>query len=99
MRLVKFKCTDYKSIRSIEPCWLAQDLTTFAGKNESGKTTALEAMSDFDKNVDSIREEAVPLEDSDLRPCLVFWFTPSKEVWDEMFASIGIQPNKNCERY
>lgn len=99
MRLVKFKCTNYKSIKSIDPCWLADDLTTFAGKNESGKTTALEAMSDFDKDIERIREEAVPLEDADLNPCLEFWFSPPDEVWAEMFESAGIKPNADCEEY
>lgn len=48
MELKKFRIQNYKSIVDTE-CHINQNLTIFAGMNESGKTSILEAIRDFDR--------------------------------------------------
>ncbi len=43
MKIKKFRIKNYKSIVNSGDCYLEKDLTIFAGKNESGKTSILEA--------------------------------------------------------
>ncbi len=99
MRLKKFQVDDYKSIKSFDPCWLAADITIFAGKNESGKTAALQALSDFDPKTKSLREDAVPLEDESLEPALQLWFDIPKTLRSQIFEGTGIVLNKDCNDY
>jgi AAA15 family ATPase/GTPase len=51
----KFRIKNYKSIMDSGDCYLTDGITVLAGKNESGKTSILEALSDFD-SANSIRE-------------------------------------------
>ena len=55
MKLNKFRIQNYKSIVDTGICYLSQDLTIMAGMNESGKSSVLEAIRDFDtdRNIDS----------------------------------------------
>ena len=50
MKLNKFRIQNYKSIVDTGICYLNQDLTIMAGMNESGKSSILEAIRDFDVN-------------------------------------------------
>lgn len=99
MRLIKFQIEDYKSITSNAPCWLANDITILAGKNESGKTTILEALNDFEKTCDSLDEETLSLESIEKEPTLELWFEPTDELWNTIFEDIGINPTSECEEY
>ncbi|MCB9982272.1 MAG: AAA family ATPase [Rhodospirillales bacterium] len=99
MRLKKFQVQDFKSMKTFDPCWLANDITILAGKNESGKTAALEALSDFDFEKDQIREEAMPLENEDVSPKIQLWFEITDEEWADLFEDIGFTLDKECKEY
>lgn len=47
MKLKSFRVKNFKSVADSEECDLASDVTVLAGKNESGKTSVLEALSKF----------------------------------------------------
>jgi len=61
MKLIKFSIQNYKSVKDTGWCWLASDLTILAGKNESGKSAILEALQDFNVDVEKIPDEAIPV--------------------------------------
>lgn len=61
MKLIKFRIKNYKSIVDSGDCYFSEKLTILAGKNESGKTSVLEALEDFHQDK-TIREEAKPIE-------------------------------------
>lgn len=46
MKFVKFRVHNYKAIIDSGDCYLSEKLTILAGKNESGKTSILEALED-----------------------------------------------------
>lgn len=60
MIIKKFRIKNYKSIIDSGDCYLENNLTIFAGKNACGKTTILEALSDFsaDKEI-SIKAKSI----------------------------------------
>lgn len=64
MKLIKFRIQRYKSIKDSGWCWLASDITTLAGKNESGKSAILEGLRDFELDVETWPDGAVPIDDS-----------------------------------
>ncbi len=61
MTLIKFRIKHYKSIVDSGDCYFSDKLTILAGKNESGKTSVLEALEDFHQDR-TIRDEAKPIE-------------------------------------
>ena len=63
MKLEKFRIKNYKSIIDSGDCYLTDTITIFAGKNESGKTSILEALEDFDTDK-KIRESSRPIKNS-----------------------------------
>lgn len=89
MKLIKFRIQHCKSIRDSGWCWMASDLTTLAGKNESGKSAVLEALRDFDTDVESIPAGAMPLDDSG-EPMIELCFKPDKSELDEIASESGV---------
>ncbi|MBS1801415.1 MAG: AAA family ATPase [Acidobacteria bacterium] len=61
MKITKFRIKNYKSIIDSGDCYFSDKLTILAGKNESGKTSILEALEDFDEDR-TLRDEAKPIE-------------------------------------
>lgn len=70
MKPIKFRIKNFKSIEDSGDCYFDDELTIFAGKNESGKSTILDALAMFDErnkinnstpidNPDSISEISV----------------------------------------
>ncbi len=57
MRIKKFRIKNYKSIIDSGDCYMDDFVTILAGKNESGKTSILEALEDFNDEKE-IRKEA-----------------------------------------
>jgi predicted ATP-dependent endonuclease of OLD family len=59
MKLKKFRIKNYKSIENSGFCWLSPDdnILVLAGQNESGKSSILQALKDFDNN--ELREGAL----------------------------------------
>jgi len=89
MKLIKFRIHNYKSIKDTGWCWLASDLTMLAGKNESGKSAILEALRDFNTDVDKIPDEALPLEDNS-EPLVEMCFEVTKPMLDEIAQETGV---------
>lgn len=85
MKLTKFRIQSYKSIQDSGYCWLASDLTTLAGKNESGKTAVLEALRDFNTDVKTIPDQALPLSNNG-QPVLEMCFQVDKATLDQIAA-------------
>jgi len=83
MKLKKFRIKNYKSIIDSGYCDLARDFTILVGKNESGKTAILEALRDFDKELDEISENAFPIDENCGEPSIEMCF---EIVRDEMLS-------------
>jgi len=79
MELVKFRIHNYKSIKDSGDCYLSKKLTIFAGKNESGKTSILEALEDCHED-NIIRETAKPIEGDELPYIDLFFKLPKNEI-------------------
>ena len=67
MKIVSFRINHYKSINDTGLCYLAEGVTILAGRNESGKTSILEALEDFGVGR-SIRQKAIPIHDDNAMP-------------------------------
>ena len=94
MKLIKLRIQNYKSIKDTDWCWLASDLTMLAGKNESGKSAILEALRDFDTDVEKIPDEAVPLDEggeSIIKMC----FEVEKPTLDKIAQETGVTIGKD----
>jgi len=87
MKLKKFKITNYKSITDSGDCYLTDTITILAGKNESGKTSILEALEDFDTDK-KIRESAKPIKSPESVPEISITFTVEKDTITEIFEEI-----------
>lgn len=87
MKLKKFKITNYKSITDSGDCYLTDTITILAGKNESGKTSILEALEDFDTDK-KIRESAKPIKSPESVPEISITFTVEKDTIKEILEEI-----------
>ncbi|MFA5109335.1 MAG: AAA family ATPase [Patescibacteria group bacterium] len=87
MKLKKFKITNYKSITDSGDCYLTDTITILAGKNESGKTSILEALEDFDTDK-KIRESAKPIKSPESIPQISITFIVEKDTIKEIFEEI-----------
>ena len=88
MKLKKFRIKNYKSIIDSGDCYLTDTITILAGKNETGKTSILEALEDFDTRK-RIREEAKPFNLS-AKPEISVTFIIEKDAMKEIWGKIGI---------
>ena len=68
---------------------MTDTVTILAGKNESGKTSILEALEDFDTEAE-IRAEAKPIKQKDAVPEVSITFEVDKNSLKEIFGKIGI---------
>ncbi|MBI3627515.1 MAG: AAA family ATPase [Candidatus Sungbacteria bacterium] len=87
MKLKKFKIKNYKSIVDSGDCYLTDTITILAGKNESGKTSILEALQDFDTD-EKIRESAKPIKSPEAVPEISITFVVEKETLKEILEEI-----------
>jgi len=90
MIIKKFRVKNYKSIVDSGDCYLEDNLTIFAGKNECGKTSLLEALESFNVE-DTINETAKPLSNGELIPEIIVTFTAFAEEINEYFEDYGIE--------
>jgi hypothetical protein len=67
VKVSKFRIKNYKSIIDTGDCYLEESITILVGKNESGKTSILEALEDFDTGR-KIREAAKPIKSPEAMP-------------------------------
>ena len=73
MKPNKFRIQNYKSIVDTGICYLSQDLTIMAGMNESGKSSVLEAIRDFDTDRD-IDSDAIRVKEDTGDPLVTLYF-------------------------
>mgnify|MGYP000882384567 FL=1 len=87
MKLKKFRIKNYRSIIDSGDCYLTDTITILAGKNESGKTSILEALEDFDTD-NKIREAARPIKSPDMIPEISITFIIDKDTIKEILEEI-----------
>jgi len=87
MKLKKFRVKNFKSISDSGDCYLTDTITILAGKNESGKTSILEALEDFDTD-NKIREAAKPIKSPDAVPEISITFTIEKDTIKKILEEI-----------
>lgn len=89
MKIKKFRIWNYKSIVDSGDCWPSTTVTIFAGKNESGKTSILEALEDFGRGK-TIRENAKPIQgENGKSPKISVTFEVLRDVVLEILETIG----------
>lgn len=93
MEIKKFRIRNYKSIIDSGDCYPSKQITIFAGKNEAGKTSILEALEDFGTDR-QIRESAVRIENKSVKPEISMTFIASEEEILRVCDSAGHKPMK-----
>jgi len=88
MKLKKFRIKNFKSITDSGDCYLTDTITILAGKNESGKTSILEALEDFDTD-EKIRDTAKPIKSPEAIPEISITFIVGKDTVKEVLTEIG----------
>jgi len=84
MKLNKFRILNYKAIADSGECNLLTDkITILAGQNESGKTSILEALRDFDVDQE-ISPEAKPDGKDNANPEIICEFSIEKSDIEEI---------------
>ena len=89
MKLIKFRIKNYKAIIDSGDCYFSDKLTILAGKNESGKTSILEALEDFHQD-NTIRDEAKPIQGDGI-PEISISFNLSVDEINEIFREIDME--------
>ncbi|WP_164483758.1 MULTISPECIES: AAA family ATPase [unclassified Polaromonas] len=77
MKLARFRIRNYKSIVDTGDCYPTGTVTIFAGKNEAGKSSILEALEDFNYG-SKIRLKAIPITDPTAKPSIELAFDVPK---------------------
>lgn len=90
MKLIKFQIKNYKSIIDSGECYPSELVTILAGKNESGKSSILEALNDFNREK-SINEKAIRIEDPNSKPEITAWFKANKDQIQEALDEAEIE--------
>lgn len=90
MKIKKFRIKNYKSIIDSGDCYLTSDVTILAGKNESGKTSILEALRDFDTDI-TINTDIKPIKNENAVPEISITFKIKQSILQEIFDSIGLE--------
>ncbi len=96
MEIKSFRIKNYRSIKDSAVCYLSGDnVTILAGKNESGKTAILEALEDFNINK-MIREEAISLHRSQVKPEISITFEMNEAELQEIYEilSLKLEPSQ-----
>lgn len=99
MKIKKFRIWNYKSIIDSGDCYPAECVTVLAGKNESGKSSILEALEDFNSD-ENIRAKAIPISaPKDVVPKISIWFDVAKKDLVEILETKKLEvdgdiPNK-----
>lgn len=88
MKIVKFRIYNYKSIVDSGDCYLTDNVTILAGKNESGKTSILEALEDFDID-NKIKDDAIPIGTTE-KPKIALTFELTADEVKEVTDGLGI---------
>lgn len=95
-KIIKFRIKNYKSIIDCETFYLDEKLTVLAGKNESGKTSILEAIEDFDTEKE-IRQDAKSIINEKSSPELEATIKFTKKEIKKIQEKFNIEINKDYE--
>lgn len=90
MKVLKFRIKNYKSIVDSGDCYMTDNVTILAGKNESGKTSILEALEDFDTDRE-IRQAAVPIAAPKEKPLISISFSIDETEISEVCEVLGLE--------
>lgn len=88
MELKKFRIKNFKSIKDTGEKYIDPKITIFAGKNESGKTSLLEALAEFGSR-EKIPEKFNRLNSAE-QPQIMIWFKVSEEEINNIIENILI---------
>jgi len=99
MKLTKFRIQNYKSIIDSGYCTLASDMTILIGKNESGKTATLEALKFFNKDVQRVPDDALPLDGSSREPLVEVCFRLEKGEIEAIQEASGVKLTDGAVEY
>jgi predicted ATP-dependent endonuclease of OLD family len=89
MKIKKFRIKNFKSIIDSGDCYLTDTISILAGMNESGKTSILEALQDFDTDK-KIRETARPIKLPDEKPEISITFIIDENEVGEILEEMGV---------
>lgn len=89
MKVINLQIKNYKSIEDSKICYLEKDMTIFAGKNESGKSSILEALYDFNYGV-KINSECLRINNEEALPEISLTFEMQTDEIAAYFQAIGI---------
>lgn len=89
MDLKKFKIQNYKSIVDTGLCHINQNLTIFAGMNESGKTSILEAIRDFAQG-NFVNKDAKRVKGADGELLISLYFRLSEQDIEHIYNELEI---------
>ncbi len=95
-KIIKFRIKNYKSIVDSGTFYLDEKLTVLAGKNESGKTSILEAIEDFDTEKE-IKQDAKSIINEKSSPELEATIKFTKKEIKEIQEKFKFEINKNYE--
>ena len=90
MRIVNLQIKNYKSIDDSKICFLEKDMTIFAGKNESGKSSILEALYDFNYG-ENINPDSIQINNEDAQPEIILNLEMEVDEQNKYFSFIGIE--------
>lgn len=89
MKLTKFRIRNYKSIIDSGDCYPTESVTILAGKNEAGKSSILEALSEFSTNT-LISDKAIPITNPALKPSVEITLNLAPADWNEITNKSGL---------
>ena len=99
MRLIKFRIRNFKSIIDTGFSSFASDLTILVGKNESGKTATLEALRYFNRSLQRVPEEVLPLDGSLREPSVEIWFRLEEGMIRDIEEDSGVNLSEKAVSY
>jgi predicted ATP-dependent endonuclease of OLD family len=89
MQLIKFRIKNYKSVVDSGDCYVSPEITILAGKNESGKTSILEALRDFGQ-LGPIPLEAVPIDKESAEPEIAVTFAMKRDEVEAIISGLDL---------
>lgn len=97
MELIKYRIKNYKSIKDTGICNFHPNITILAGKNESGKSSIIEAIRDFDIKK-QINEDSKPI-GTEETPQIQLFFQLNKKLIKEIEDELGCKIAPNIKKY
>src|SRR5262245_35329190 len=94
MKISKFRIKNYRSIVDSGYCYPAEGVTVFAGMNEAGKSSILEALEDFNVRT-RIRDAALPIDQEAARPEIEIAFRIEKGELNALINNVPLNADRD----